>query len=141
MIRYDLSDSVTLRADPCPCGNPFPAFYLEGRKNDALILNGKTIYPGKAVEMFHYLPGVERFQIVQIGSNTLKLRLQVAPGYDQEQVWATAINQTQKLLANEGVEAVTLERSEELPLTDPVTGKYRYASVDRTVSKDLPVHL
>lgn len=141
VIRYDLSDSVTLRPDPCPCGNPFPAFYLEGRKNDSLTLNGKTIYPGKAVEMFHYLPGVERFQIVQTGSNTLKLRLQVAPGYDQEQVWATAINQTQKLLANEGVEAVTLERSEELPLADPVTGKYRYASVDMAVSKDLPVHL
>jgi phenylacetate-coenzyme A ligase PaaK-like adenylate-forming protein len=130
IIRYDLNDSVTLLAEPCPCGNPFPAFYLEGRKNDPLILSGKTIYPGKAIEMFNYLSGVERFQIVQTGSNTLKLRLQVAPDYEQEQVWATTINHMQKLLQREGVEAVTMERSEELPLTDPVTGKYRYVSVD-----------
>lgn len=130
IIRYDLSDSVTLRADPCPCGNPFPAFYLEGRKNDPLILNGKAIYPAMALAMFNHLPGVERFQVVQTDINTLKLRLQIASGHEQEQVWATTINQMQKLLEGEGVEAVTMERSEELPMTDPVTGKYRYVSVD-----------
>jgi phenylacetate-CoA ligase len=141
IIRYDLGDSVTLRSEPCPCGNPFPAFYLEGRRNDPLILNGKTVYPGVAIEMFDHLPGVERFQVVQTGTNTLKLRLQVAAGHEQEQVWATMINQMQKLLESEGVEGVSMERSKELPLTDPFTGKYRYVSVDMAESENLSVRL
>ncbi len=130
IIRYDLSDSVTMQADPCPCGNPFPAFYLEGRKNDPLVLNGKTIFPGVAIEMFNHLPGVERFQVVQTGLSTLKLRLQVAHDYEKEQVWTTTIHQMQALLEGEGVVSVTLERSAELPLPDPANGKYRYVSVD-----------
>ena len=141
IIRYDLSDSITLRSGPCPCGNPFPAFSLAGRKNDPLILNGKTIYPGVAIEMFCHLPGVERFQVVQTGRETLKLRLQVAADHEREQVWRTTINQMQKLLEDEGVEAVTLERSEELPLTDPTTGKYRYVSVDMAADENLPIRL
>lgn len=141
IIRYDLGDSVTLHSHPCPCGNPFPAFYLEGRKNDPLILNGKTIYPGVAIEMFNHLPGVERFQVVQTGMNTLKLRLQVATDHRREQVWITTIQQMQKLLESEGVEAVILERSEELPLTDPITGKYRYVSVDMPTDEHLSVPL
>jgi phenylacetate-CoA ligase len=130
IIRYDLSDSVTMRPDPCPCGNPFPAFYLEGRKNDPLVLNGKTIFPGVAIEMFNHLPGVERFQVVQTESNKLKLRLKVASDYDREQVWTTTISRMQALLEGEGVPSVTLERSTELPMTDPVSGKYRYVSTN-----------
>lgn len=130
IIRYDLNDSVTMRPDPCPCGNPFPAFYLEGRKNDPLVLNGKTIFPGVAIEMFNHLPGVERFQVVQTGSSRLKLRLRVASHYDREQVWATTISRMEELLEKEGVAPVVLERSAELPMTDPVSGKYRYVSTD-----------
>ena len=130
VIRYDLNDSVTVRPDPCPCGNPFPAFYLEGRKNDPLVLNGKTIFPGVAIEMFQYIPGVERFQVVQTDSDRLKLRLKVAPQYDCEQVWNVTINRMQALLETEGVAAVTLERAPEPPLTDPLTGKYRYVAVE-----------
>lgn len=141
VIRYDLSDSVTLRPDPCPCGNPFPAFQLQGRKNDPLVLNGKAIFPGVAIQMFHHVPGIERFQVVQTASNRLKLRLKVAPAYNQEQVWATTISRMQALLEAEGVAPVFLERSAELPMVDPVSGKYRYISVDMAADKDSPVHL
>lgn len=130
IIRYDLGDSVTLRSDPCPCGNPFPAFQLEGRKNDPLVLNGKTIFPGVAIEMFTHLPGVERFQVVQTGSDELTLRLQVRPAFESEQVWESAIGHLRVLLAEEGVEPVRLLRSPQLPQADPQSGKYRYVAVD-----------
>lgn len=130
VIRYDLNDSVTLHPDPCPCGNPFPAFSLEGRKNDPLVLNGKTIFPGAALEMLQYIPGVERFQVVQTGPARLKLRLRVAPQHESERVWNTAITRLQTVLENEGVAPVILERARELPLTDPATGKYRYVAVE-----------
>lgn len=130
VIRYDLNDSVTVRPDPCPCGNPFPAFYLEGRKNDPLVLNGKTIYPGVAIEMFQYIPGVERFQVVQTGPDRLRLRLKVASWYDHEQVWSTTIKRMRALLEDEGVAPIVLERAPELPRTDPLTGKYCYVAVE-----------
>jgi phenylacetate-coenzyme A ligase PaaK-like adenylate-forming protein len=135
VIRYDLSDSVTLLPGRCPCGNPFPAFHLDGRKNDPLILNGKTIFPGVAIEMFNHLPGVERFQVVQTGSDRLKVRLQVRAAFESAQVWETALGHLQELLAAEGVGPVHLERSPEPPLTDPLTGKYRYVAIDMAASE------
>jgi phenylacetate-coenzyme A ligase PaaK-like adenylate-forming protein len=130
IIRYDLSDSMTLRPDPCPCGNPFPAFVLDGRKNDPLILNGKTIYPGVAIEMFNHLPGIERFQVVQTAPDQLKLRLKVSPAFESERVWQTAVGRLQALLAEEGVGPVSLQRSPELPMADAHSGKYRYVAID-----------
>jgi phenylacetate-CoA ligase len=141
VIRYDLSDSMTVLPERCPCGNPFPAFHLQGRKNDPLILNGKTIFPGVAIEMFHHLPGVERFQVVQTGSDRLKVRLQVRPAFESTQVWETALGHLQELLAGEGVGAVQLERSPELPGADPLTGKYRYVAVEMAAGEDRPPDL
>jgi phenylacetate-coenzyme A ligase PaaK-like adenylate-forming protein len=38
LIRYDLGDSVLVRPDPCPCGNPLPAIRVAGRRDDVLRL-------------------------------------------------------------------------------------------------------
>jgi phenylacetate-coenzyme A ligase PaaK-like adenylate-forming protein len=139
IIRYDLGDSVTVRPDPCPCGNPFPAFHLEGRKNDFLVLNGVPLFALLMIEMFNHLPGVERFQLVQTGPSKLKLRLKVASDHDEEQVWALGLSRMQELLTAQGVASVTLERSLELPMNDPVSGKYRYISVDMAEVNTPPV--
>lgn len=36
LIRCDLGDSVLARPDPCPCGSPFPAIRVQGRRDDVL---------------------------------------------------------------------------------------------------------
>ena len=38
LIRYALDDSVLMRPDPCPCGNPLPAVQVQGRAADVLEL-------------------------------------------------------------------------------------------------------
>jgi phenylacetate-coenzyme A ligase PaaK-like adenylate-forming protein len=46
IIRYDLGDTVTARADPCPCGNPLPTIRVQGRRDDVLQLeasDGRTV--------------------------------------------------------------------------------------------------
>jgi hypothetical protein len=85
--------------------------------------------------MFNHLPGVERFQVVQTGSDRLKVRLQVRAAFESAQVWETALGHLQELLAAEGVGPVHLERSPEPPLTDPLTGKYRYVAIDMAASE------
>src|SRR5690606_28956819 len=39
ILRYDLGDSIVMRPDPCPCGNPLPAFLATGRSSDVLRLS------------------------------------------------------------------------------------------------------
>ncbi|MBT8227364.1 MAG: phenylacetate--CoA ligase family protein, partial [Dactylosporangium sp.] len=36
ILRYDLGDSVLVRPDPCPCGDPLPALSVRGRSADVL---------------------------------------------------------------------------------------------------------
>ena len=38
IIRYDLGDRVRAKVGACACGNPLPAFQLEGRSDDVLTL-------------------------------------------------------------------------------------------------------
>ena len=38
IIRYDLGDRMRAHVGPCRCGNPLPAFELEGRADDILAL-------------------------------------------------------------------------------------------------------
>ena len=38
LIRYAIDDSVLMRPDPCPCGNPLPALQVQGRAADLLEL-------------------------------------------------------------------------------------------------------
>ena len=46
IIRYDLGDSITVKPDPCPCGNPLPAIRVEGRRDDVVSMlapDGKLV--------------------------------------------------------------------------------------------------
>ena len=36
IIRYQMGDRVTMDADPCPCGSPFPSIHVVGRTDDIL---------------------------------------------------------------------------------------------------------
>jgi phenylacetate-CoA ligase len=79
IIRYDLGDSVTVSADPCSCGSPyppFPAIRVEGRRDDimyAQAADGRMVplLPLALVSMAEETPGVKRFQIVQVDPITM----------------------------------------------------------------------
>ncbi|MFC4004057.1 phenylacetate--CoA ligase family protein [Prauserella oleivorans] len=92
ILRYDLGDSVLLRPDPCPCGDPLPAIQVEGRTADLLTFptsRGEpvTIAPLTISLTLERLPGVELFQIVHTAPTNLSIRLQPTPGADPEQIW------------------------------------------------------
>lgn len=129
ILRYDLGDSITLRPDPCPCGNPLPAIRVEGRRADMLTFptpDGRRVdlAPLVIATVVDRLPGISLFQLVQTAPTSLRVRLQGAPDIDQEQVWQNVHSALTAVLQEHDLAHVTLERDEESP-QPAAGGKYR----------------
>lgn len=130
IIRYDLGDSVVARPDPCPCGSPFPAIQVEGRRDDVLRLvarDGRTVAVlplaiGAALESAQ---GVRRGQLIQTGPSAIRLRLEPEPGTRTEEVWAAVLGNLHAYLADQGLADVELVRADEAPAQSPTSGKFR----------------
>ncbi|MEU5849774.1 phenylacetate--CoA ligase family protein, partial [Saccharopolyspora shandongensis] len=128
-LRYDLGDSVLLRPDPCPCGNPLPAIRVEGRAADTLTFptdRGEhvSISPMLFGTLLDRTPGIDRFQILQTTPTTLRVRLQTRQGTDTDRVWQAVCGEITRLLTEHKADHVTLERADEPPQQSP-GGKFR----------------
>lgn len=119
ILRYDLGDSVLERPDPCPCGNPLPAIRVQGRSADVLTFrtpDGEVRLPPLALsQAIESVRGVTLFQIAQSKPEGLELRLQIAPTANADTVWREAEAGLRKVLAEHGLEHVTIERGGEPP--------------------------
>ena len=82
LIRYDLGDSITVRADPCECGNRLPAIHVQGRGDDLLELHGRggvavQLLPLALTTVLEEGAGLYDFQLVQLGPRALRLHVGV----------------------------------------------------------------
>jgi len=130
LIRYELGDSVLVRPDPCPCGNPLPAIRVAGRHDDVLRLeaaDGRVvkILPLAIGAVVEETPGVHRSQLVQTGPATIRLRLEVKGGFDGENVWRDAIANLKTYLSEQGLANIELVRASEAPQQSARFGKFR----------------
>jgi phenylacetate-CoA ligase len=130
LIRYDLGDSITLRPDPCPCGNPLPALRVEGRRDEILTFptaEGATVQmlPMALATVVETTPGVQRYQVIQTEPSTLAVRLEGVPGANQSLVWETAVTRLRVFLASQGLSGVTIRKTHTPPQRDPHSGKFR----------------
>ncbi|MFC8126211.1 phenylacetate--CoA ligase family protein [Streptomyces sp. NPDC057302] len=128
-LRYDLGDSVLLRPDPCPCGSHLPAIRVQGRAGDILTFpSGRgddvRLAPLAFSTLFDRMPGVERFQIEQTAPSRVRVRMVLAAGADPDHAWRTAHEGLTRLLTDNKLDNVTVERAEEPPQQAP-GGKYR----------------
>jgi phenylacetate-CoA ligase len=91
LIRYEVSDMVTLAPDTCPCGIPFTLITcIAGRQEDALYMTGKD---GKSVALHAGLfrgtvgdvPGVKQFEILW-RPDALNIKVVLRPGAIAEAV-------------------------------------------------------
>jgi phenylacetate-CoA ligase len=129
-IRYELGDSVIFDPDPCPCGSPFPAIKVEGRTSEVLTFrkeDGEAVHLGwppfgEAIWAEHE---VSRYQVIQTAPDRLRVRMEVYPERNEEQVWQRVLPDLDVMLAQHGLSHVKVERDPELPQINPVTGKYR----------------
>jgi phenylacetate-CoA ligase len=129
ILRYDLGDSVLQRPDPCPCGNPLPAIRVQGRTADTLTFPSTEGHQVRLTSLMFAtlmdrIPGVERFQIVQVAPLRVRLRLLYAGHADPGDVGYAVHNAFKQLLDRHGLGHVTIERADEPP-EHSFGGKYR----------------
>jgi len=79
LIRYDLSDSVTLLERACECGSSLPAIQVEGRCDDVIALKNASgdsvkLLPLAITTVLEDEGGVYRFQVLQASESALVLR-------------------------------------------------------------------
>lgn len=129
ILCYDLGDSILMRPDPCPCGNPLPAIRVQGRAADMLVFPTErgeqiTIPPLLFGTSIYHIPGIEQFQVVQTTPTNLRVRLRLADSADPDRVWQAVRTEITRLLVEHKLAHVIIERAEEPPEQSP-GGKYR----------------
>jgi phenylacetate-coenzyme A ligase PaaK-like adenylate-forming protein len=96
LIRYELSDSVTLACGPDPGGRPYGRIAsVDGRSDDILRMPGRNgrevaVHPFRLRAPFAYLPEVRQYQIVHdpAGLQVRVVLREAAPGDAPERVRA-----------------------------------------------------
>lgn len=127
VIRYNLGDAVLQRPDPCPCGNPHPAFRVQGRAVSLLqSLNGNSRAVAQLIvwALSGRVKDIQQVQVQQAGQRTLRVRLLPKPDADPESTWNAALAELSSLLRDHGLDGFTLERTSEPPQMSP-GGKFQ----------------
>lgn len=129
VIRYDLHDSVTVKPGSCPCGSPFAAIAVEGRRNELLRFQltderEVKVLPmaiGTAVEG---VVGLRQYQLVQTGPAEVTLRCSARTGADPAIVGHAAVAEVVAYLAQQGAGNVDVSLSDQPPQADARSGKF-----------------
>ena len=129
IIRYDLGDRILARPDPCPCGNPRPAIRVAGRHDDVLHLSGTgggivEVLPLAIGSVVEGVPGLHRFQLVQSGPRTLRVRLEPTAGLTLDRIWPGVADALTRYLTGVGAQA-ELALAAEPPEPSARSGKFR----------------
>jgi phenylacetate-CoA ligase len=129
-----------MRLDPCPCGSPFPAIRVEGRRNDIMYMHAADgrmvpLLPLVLSSVVEETPGVRHFQIIQVDPRTLHVRLETEVGADRIRTWKELHSRLDRYLAAQGVSSIKVELALEDPQRDPVSGKLRQVLVLSSAAK------
>ena len=130
IIRYQMGDRVTMDADPCTCGSPFPSMQVVGRSDDILTFRtprgGEVqVLPLAIDTVAEETPGVASCQLIQRTPSTLTVRLRAEGFGDEQAVWAAMRNRLAAFLSAHGATTVTIERDGKAPALHPRSGKFR----------------
>lgn len=126
LIRYDLGDSITMRAQPCECGNPLPALRIQGRGDDLLELHDPhgacvRLLPLVLTTVLEEGAELYDFQLVQLSTHMLSLRL----GAREQGKALQAQSVLRAFLDSQGLQAVRIEIAPTQPQRDGAGGKLR----------------
>ena len=70
-------------------------------------------------------PGVLRFQAIQTGPDTLKIRLEAKNAADDAPTWERVCANARAYFASQGLGHLEITRAPEAPMRDPKSGKFR----------------
>ena len=136
VIRYDLGDRIVQCAGPCPCGNPLPAFRLQGRADAVLALrrpDGEVVRlaPLAVTTVIEEAVGDHAFQVAQRAPDRLVLRF--APARNAGALLAARRNAREALhrwLESQALGHVHVTLDAHPPHRDAPSGKVRTVVVE-----------
>jgi phenylacetate-coenzyme A ligase PaaK-like adenylate-forming protein len=131
LIRYDLGDRITMRRGPCACGDPLPAFSVEGRAGESLALRsagGESVRVSPLALATAIEPALEGHasQVARVSRERLVLRVERATPSSAS---AEALRALKAFLGRQGLEGVAVALGRGAPRVDPASGKL-HAVVD-----------
>jgi len=136
LIRYELSDLVTVSPHACPCGRPFPLLEaVDGRREDVLELpavagGAVAIHP---VTLHSPLTGLAELSEYRIAYRHDELRVEVVlNGGEEQRTCGEVESRLATALARQGAQAppIRVETVAEMP-RHPDSGKHRAVEVGR----------
>jgi hypothetical protein len=83
------------------------------------------LLPLALVTVVEDAPGVRRCQLVQTGPASLRLRLDISPTADADEVWEDTSRRLRAFLAARALPGADIGRAVEPPLVEPRSGKLR----------------
>ncbi len=91
LIRYEISDSITIDPEPCACGAGLPVVRVEGRADDTFYFadthGAYSAHPPVPFEvLFLDLPGLAQYQLVHESQNRLRVRCVLEAGASADDV-------------------------------------------------------
>lgn len=127
-IRYEVTDRVIMADTPCKCGSSLPYLTIEGRTDDVLEFESRhgpvKIIPFNLMPDSD-MPGLLRYQLVQIDPYTLEMRLQCSDEGTRTVAFARTKRMILKHLAINHVDNVTVYLSEIPPQLTTKSGKFK----------------
>jgi phenylacetate-coenzyme A ligase PaaK-like adenylate-forming protein len=102
LIRYEVSDMITISPEPCPCGRPFRVItQLEGRSDeilsfDAIASGAVEVHPHHFRDLLGGFQQLKQYQVVQ-EKGELHLRL-VLRGSEDRDAFAAEVREKMRLM-------------------------------------------
>jgi phenylacetate-CoA ligase len=132
LIRYVISDLVTIRPEPCPCGRPYRVVAgIEGRNDDILRLVGRdgaeiVVHPLVLRSPMAAVPGVREYRILH-DERGFHVRVAVRPGFRVDDTTAAIARGLASAITALGADepAVSVEVVERIEDGRDSAGKFR----------------
>lgn len=129
VIRYEITDCVTIHSERCGCGKKSKWLEISGRTADVLRFdtkNGVRGIPSFGLYMRVYdLLCLKRFQVIVHRGNIVELRIVPSDGFDLQQAFDTCAENIKDYLGKNGVSDVRIILSEREPERDEKNMKFK----------------
>ena len=132
LIRYEISDKVTIHTTTCKCGNKSPWVEVEGRSVEPPFIF-KSADGEVAVSTFMLfvktmgLPNVRKIQLILHGYEQLECRIDFIENVEEQETFEVIKKILADSLEKFNVKNVNIYLSNERPQIDPSTRKFKFA--------------
>lgn len=132
LIRYEISDKVTIHNTTCPCGNKAPWVEVEGRSVEPPFIF-KNAHGEEAVSTFMLfvkvmgLINVRKIQLILHGYEQLECRVDFIENAGEQETFEEIKGILADSLEKFNVKNVNIYLSDKKPQIDPFTRKFKFA--------------